>query len=203
MQSARLIKRKGCAGISTADVENNMKRHDLNGEWKLRILGEGYPYAEQKDGYCIPADYVSAKVPGTVFTTYVEGGMMLDPFYRENELEILQLSDYDFEYVREFAVTEEQLSCDKLLLVFEGIDTLADIYLNDTLLDSTNNMHCRYEYDVLQMVQSGENTLRVVLHSPVKYIREENEKVYAGGSGDAMEGYPHLRKAHCMFGWDW
>ena len=41
------------------------------------------------------------------------------------------------------------------------------------------------------------------VHSPIRYIREENEKIYTGGSADAMEGFPHLRKAHCMFGWDW
>ncbi|MGN1148187.1 MAG: glycoside hydrolase family 2 protein, partial [Lachnospiraceae bacterium] len=167
----------------------------LDGEWKLRVLGENI--------FHIPEEYVSAAVPGTVYTTYVENGMMPDPFYRENELEAMKLSNNDFEYLKEFTIEEEQLLFDRLLLVFEGIDTLADIYLNGKHLDSTCNMHCRYEYDVLNLVKAGENELRVVLHSPVKYIQEENEKVYTGGSWDAMEGYPHLRKAHCMFGWDW
>ncbi len=172
-----------------------MEKYSLNGEWKLRILGENI--------YRIPETFVNANVPGTVFGTYVENKMMPDPFYRDNELDATRLAENDFEYVKTFSVTETQLSYDRLLLVFEGIDTLADIYLNEELLQSTCNMHIRHELDVLAKLRVGENTLRVVLHSPVKYIREENDKIYTGGSHECMEGYPHLRKAHCMFGWDW
>lgn len=172
-----------------------MIRYSLDGEWKLKVLGENI--------YHIPESYVEAKVPGTVFTTYVDNGMMPDPFYRDNELKAVRLSDNDFEYVKTFAVQEELLACKELLLVFEGIDTLSDIYLNGKHLGSTKNMHVRYEFSAAGLIKKEENELRVVLHSPVKYIRQENEKVYTGGSGDAMEGYPHLRKAHCMFGWDW
>lgn len=172
-----------------------MVKYSLDGMWQLRILGENV--------YNIPQTFVEAAVPGSVFGTYLEKDMIPDPYYRDNELEAVKLSDNDFEYVRTFAVTEEQLGFEELLLVFEGIDTLADIYVNDTLLGSTCNMHIRHEFDVLKMLQAGENELRVVLHSPVKYIRKEHEKVYTGGSHECMEGYPHLRKAHCMFGWDW
>lgn len=172
-----------------------MDRFSLNGEWKLKVLGENV--------YDIPQSYVSSTVPGTVYGTYVDNGMMPDPYYRENELEAVKLADNDFEYVKIFNIDKEQLSYDKLLLVFEGIDTIGSIYLNNQLLGKTCNMHIRHEYDVLELVKTGENTLRVVLQSPVKYIREENKKVYTGGSQECMEGYPHLRKAHCMFGWDW
>lgn len=172
-----------------------MKRYDLNGSWELKVLGENV--------YHIPEEYVEAKVPGTVFGTFVENGMMPDPYYRENELEAVKLADNDFEYRKCFALHDEQLKTDRLLLVFEGIDTLADIYVNGCLVETVFNMHVRHEIDVLDRVRQGENELKVVLHSPTKYIKEENEKVFAGGSTDAMEGYPHLRKAHCMFGWDW
>ena len=172
-----------------------MKRYDLNGSWQLKVLGENI--------YHIPEEYVEAKVPGTVFGTYVENGMMPDPYYRENELTAVKLADNDFVYRKCFVLAEEQLHADRLLLVFEGIDTLADIYVNGQLVETVFNMHVRHEIDVLDVVRQGENELKVVLHSPTKYIKAENEKVYAGGSTDAMEGYPHLRKAHCMFGWDW
>lgn len=170
-------------------------RYELLGEWQLKVIGENV--------YNIPQEYVTATVPGTVYGTFLEKGLIPDPFYRENELEATKLSENDFEYVKEFMVEEAQLSFDALLLVFEGVDTLADIYLNGELLDSISNMHLRYEYDVLKSVHVGANELRVVLHSPIRYIKEENEKIYAGGVLEAMEGYPHLRKAHCMFGWDW
>ncbi len=172
-----------------------MNQYSLNGEWKLKVLGDNV--------YDIPQSYVSSTVPGTVYGTYLDNGMMPDPYYRENELDAVKLADNDFEYVKKFNIDKEQLAYDRLLLVFEGIDTLGDIYLNEQLLGMTDNMHIRHEYDVLDLAKEGENTLRVLLHSPVKYIREENKKVYTGGSQECMEGYPHLRKAHCMFGWDW
>ena len=163
-----------------------MKRYDLNGVWQLKVLGENV--------YHIPEEYVEAKVPGTVFGTYVENGMMPDPYYRENELTSVKLADNDFVYRKCFVLEEEQLQADRLLLVFEGIDTLADIYVNGQIVETVFNMHVRHEIDVLDVVRQGENELKVVLHSPTKYIKAENEKVYTGGSTDAMEGYPHLRK---------
>ena len=172
-----------------------MKRYSLNGEWKLKILGENK---------CrIPQEWIEAQVPGTVMGAYFEKGMIPDPYYRENELKVLPLFDNDFVYEKEFIMEKQQLSHDRLLLEFEGIDTLSDIYWNGNLLGSTENMHRSYEYDVTELAKEGENTLRVVLHSPVKYIKAENEKVYTGGAAESMEGFPHLRKAHCMFGWDW
>ena len=170
-------------------------KKQLNGKWQLRIVGE--------NAYHIPEEFVECSVPGTVFGTYVDNGSMPDPYFGENELDAVQLGDNDHEYLLRFSVEESELSVDRLLLVFEGIDTLADIYLNGQLLGQSYNMHTRWEYDVLGIAMAGENELRMWIHSPVKYIRRENEKVYTGGSGDAMEGYPHLRKSHCMFGWDW
>lgn len=172
-----------------------MEKYSLDGKWQLKILGENV--------YHIPEEYVECRVPGTVFGTYIENGSMPDPYYRENELVAVQLADNDFEYRKPIFLEESQLSTDRLLLVFEGIDTLADVYLDGQLLGCTCNMHTRYEFDMPDTVRAGEHELKVVIHSPVQYIRRENEKVYTGGSGDAMEGYPHLRKSHCMFGWDW
>ena len=172
-----------------------MEKYSLDGIWELSLLGEPV--------LGLTGDPIEASVPGTVCGAYLEKGLIPDPFYRENELTLMPLWEKDFQYEKRFAVEEAQLQHDRLLLVFEGIDTLGDIYLNDRLLKKTDNMHLRHELDVTELVQAGENSLRVVLHSPVRYIRGENEKIFTGGSLEAMAGYPHLRKAHCMFGWDW
>lgn len=172
-----------------------MKTFDLCGDWKLKILGENV--------FGISEKWLSAKVPGSVYSALLELNLMPDPYYRDNELEALKLMENDFVYETTVQVTEEMLEGDALLLCFEGIDTLAEVYLNDVLLGHVNNMHRVWEFDVLRSAHAGENVLRVELHSPTKYIKEENEKIFAGGVNEAMKGYPHLRKAHCMFGWDW
>ena len=64
-------------------------------------------------------------------------------------------------------------------------------------------MHRTWEFDVTGKVKAGENILRVYFHSPLEYIKEAYEKQPTHGSEDAMDGFVHIRKAHCMFGWDW
>ena len=172
-----------------------MEKISLQDGFTLKVLGENV--------YHIPEEEIEAKVPGTVYGTLLDKGLMPDPYFGENELTATKLMENDFEYRKEFFVTEEMTLADGLYLVFEGIDTLSDIYLNEEKIGSTDNMHRTYSFDVLERLKIGENVLQVVLHSPTRYIKEENEKIYTGGSLECMEGFPHLRKAHCMFGWDW
>lgn len=171
-----------------------MREYKLNGQWTMHIVGENV-YGVQEE--------VPVKIPGSVYSGLIEAGKMPDPFFRDNELNALKLMENDFTFYRTFTLKKEDLEADKLLLCFDGIDTLSEIYVNDHLLGTTDNMHRQWEFSLTPYVVLGENVLKVVLYSPTKYIKEENEKVFAGGTGDAMAGFPHLRKAHCMFGWDW
>ena len=172
-----------------------MQKIDLCGNWRMKILGENV--------YHIPEEWMEARVPGSVYAVLLEQGKMPDPYYRDNELNATRLMENDFVYETDLEITEEMLSMDGVMLRFEGIDTLGEVYLGETLLGHVENMHRIWEYDIRQLARVGRNTLRVLLHSPIRYIKEENEKVFTGGSNEAMAGYPHLRKAHCMFGWDW
>ncbi|MBR3825374.1 MAG: glycoside hydrolase family 2 protein [Lachnospiraceae bacterium] len=172
----------------------HMKK-DLGGQWKLKILGDNV--------FGISEEWMPAQVPGSVYSALLALDKMPDPHYRDNELQAVKLMENDFVFETSFRAEPELLAADALFLCFDGIDTLADIYLNDTLLGHTENMHRAWEFDIKSLAKVGENQLRVVIYSPTKYIKEENEKVYTGGVSEAMAGYPHLRKAHCMFGWDW
>lgn len=172
-----------------------MERIALNGIWRMKVLGENV--------YGIPEEWMEARVPGSVYGTLLELGKMPDPYYRDNELEATRLMENAFVYETEVEITPEMLAHDGVMLRFEGIDTLGEVYLGDVLLGHVENMHRIWEYDIRRLARVGQNTIRVVLHSPIRYIREENEKIFTGGVNEAMAGYPHLRKAHCMYGWDW
>ncbi len=157
--------------------------------WNMYIDGEGEP--------------IPAKVPGSVYQALLDNGKMEDPYYRDNELKALALMEHDFVYVTEFQATERLRNFQQVLLRFEGIDTVADIFLNGKLLDSVCNMHRTFEYGVKELLQEGINELKVVLHSPTRYIQEAFDNRFMDGTSDAMRGFGYLRKAHCMFGWDW
>ena len=147
-----------------------MKILECNDNWKVRIIGENV--------YQLSQDFMETSVPSSIYGTLLEKGLIPDPFYRDNELTALKLMENDFEYQTTIVVTEEMLTCDALLLTFEGIDTIADIYVNDSLVGQAYNMFRTWEFDILDSVSVGENTIRVIIYSPTRYIREENEKVF-------------------------
>ena len=174
-----------------------MKKITLNGNhWRMEILGDA-------DVYGVNGRELPVKIPGSVYGNLLEQGLMPDPYYGMNELKALRLMENDFRFRTIFTLVEEQFAGDFLILRFDGIDTLAKVYLNGRLLGNADNMHRIWEFSIKDAAKAGENELVVEIASPTRYIEEENRKVFTGGSTDAMRGFPHLRKAHCMFGWDW
>ena len=145
--------------------------------------------------------WLDAKVPGSVYTNLLNNGRMDDPYFRDNEDKARALMDYDYEYFNEFKFVEDKdyQECDEIFLVFDMIDTVADIYLNEEHLLSVANMHRRYEIPVKELLMSGRNRLRVIIHSPNKFIRSEFEKDPVLGAEDCSRGFPKIRKAHYMF----
>lgn len=192
-----------------------LKRIDRNQNWKMRILGTpkeldcltGKGRALLADGGSLPAE-----VPGSVISDLLNAGAMDEPYYRDNELKALTLMKNDFEYHGTFDVDEDELlDADDVILRFNGLDTIADITLNGHDLGSVNNMHRTWEYHVKDLLitdalgaASSQNELVISFKSPVNYIAEQY-KADPGilGTEDAMRGFPKIRKAHYMFGWDW
>ena len=161
----------------------------LGETWQMRRVGD--------------SEFQSAIVPGTVYTDLLRNGNMEDPFYKDNADRVLKRMDEDYEYTAVFSCGQDLLDCRRVVLHFDGIDTIADVYLNGELLGSPCNMHRTWEYEVKGLLKLSDNELRIVLHSPNKFIAEAYKASETHGSDDAMEGFVHIRKAHCMFGWDW
>lgn len=164
-----------------------MKQLDLNGFWTM--TGNGYNCA--------------GEIPGSVYSFLLNNEQMEDPYYRDNEDAALELMQHNYTFSRSFTVPEEMLACDAVLLRCDGLDTLAKIYVNDRQVGSADNMHRVWEFDIKDALQLGENAIRVVLASPLTYIQQSPMKNVGGSQKDAIAGYHVIRKAHCMFGWDW
>lgn len=145
----------------------------------------------------------SAHVPGSVYADLMADGTMPDPFWRENELDAFERMKKDYVYQRAFTVTEAQLAHAHVELVCEGLDTLAHVSLNGHEIAFTNNMHITWVWDVKEQLHAGENTLEIRFDSPILYCAKKAEEAPGWESSDATPGFRHLRKAHCMFGWDW
>ena len=169
-----------------------MRKIMLNGRWELAEAG--------KDTLC------EVQVPGSVLSGLYGAGKIEDPFYRTNEDATRELFWKDYEFCRTFVVAEEALKEEKVALVCEGLDTLTDIYINGKKAGSTDNMHRIWKLNVKEFLHAGENQIRIVFRSVFKYIEdyeyEENKEIHYVPCG-GMKGNQLIRKAHCMFGWDW
>ncbi len=165
-----------------------MKTQILNGLWAMKSEG-----GETTEG----------QIPGSVYSFLLDAGKMEDPYYRDNEFKALDLVKEGYTFSRTFDAEEAVLDCERQLLRFEGVDTLSDIFLNGKKLGSTDNMFCYYEFDVKDILKEKENLLEVCIQSPTEFIAGKDAEDHLGGSIEAMLGFSHLRKSHCMFGWDW
>ena len=145
----------------------------------------------------------SAHVPGSVYADLMADGTMPDPFWRENELDAFERMKKDYVYQRTFTVTEAQLAHAHVELVCEGLDTLVHVSLNGREIAFADNMHITWVWDVKEQLHAGENTLEIRFDSPILYCAKKAEEAPGWESSDATPGFRHLRKAHCMFGWDW
>lgn len=162
---------------------------NLSGAWRMREADS--------------QTWHSAHVPGSVYADLMADGTMPDPFWRENELDAFKRMKKDYVYQRAFTVTEAQLAHAHVELVCEGLDTLAHVSLNGREIAFADNMHITWVWDVKEQLHAGENTLEIRFDSPILYCAKKAEEAPGWESSDATPGFRHLRKAHCMFGWDW
>lgn len=148
-------------------------------------------------------DLHPAAVPGSVYGDLLRNGAMEDPFWKDNEIEACQLMEQDYEYTTTFDCDQALLACSRVVLQFQGLDTVAEITLNGTLLGCPLSMHRTWEYEVKPLLLPQGNRLTVLLRSPNQWIRQAFQQCRTLGNEDTFEGFVHLRKAHYMFGWDW
>lgn len=163
--------------------------YDLNGMWEMQRAGE--------------EEWFPAAVPGTMYKDLLDQKRMEDPFFGENEPAARELSACDYRYRRTFKISGQMLQNHRNVLVCEGIDTLAELWLNGEKIGECANMHRTYRFDVTGLLQEGENSIEFLFHSPLAFARKQNERKPIWGVDTTVPGYQYLRKAHCMFGWDW
>uniref|UniRef100_A0A8C5IH62 Beta-mannosidase n=2 Tax=Junco hyemalis TaxID=40217 RepID=A0A8C5IH62_JUNHY len=170
--------------------------HSLRGSWQLRS-GNG--------SLSLPAE-----VPGCVHTALLCQGLIQDPYYRFNDVMYRWISLDNWTYSRTFKTPFDIRKWQKVNLVFEGVDTVAQILLNNVTLGRTDNMFTRYSFDISSVIQEV-NCVEVRFLSAVSYAAEQS-RCHKGHSippacpPPVQKGECHvnfIRKEQCSFSWDW
>jgi beta-mannosidase len=171
------------------ETQENYQMESLTGLWQFRQVGS--------------KDWLPARVPGSVHLDLMASGLIPDPFVGDNEKRVQWVAETDWEYRHVFQCTPDLLAQDRLLLVCDGLDTLAIVSLNGQQLGKADNMFRQYRWEVKELLRAGENELNILFESPVRHARVLQANRNLTGVSQAIPGGPHLRKAPCQFGWDW
>ena len=85
----------------------------------------------------------------------------------------------------------------------KAIDTLCDVFVNDTLVGKGENAHLKYEFDIKKVAKAGDNTLRITFFAPTTYAEKRQAEKPIPKNCNGTDGAAYMRKPHCHFGWDW
>ena len=179
--------------LLSATENKEPEKISLNNGWEFSQAGKG--------------EWLPATVPGTVHQDLIDNNKLINPFFGMNEEKVQWVEKEDWQYKTTFVLTKEQLSRQAALLNFEGLDTYADIYLNGSLLERTDNMFVGYEIPVKDVLREGENRLQVYFHSPIKMglpqLETDGFQYPADNDHSKTRVSIYSRKAPYSYGWDW
>ncbi len=176
-----------------------MQSIDLNGKWQFRASNMPGMLRHGARGI---AQWMKGTVPGTVHTDLMAARKIPDPFFRMNEKDVQWIDRLSWVYRRSFTVPESLLSERTIELVAEGLDTFAEIRINEHVLGKSANMFIPHRFRLTDLLRPGSNTIEIKFDSPT--LRAQALEMEHGHLQVALQ--PHrvfARKAQYSFGWDW
>jgi len=177
---------------------------NLDSGWQFRAVAN----AENADA----KQWHAAQVPGVVQTDLLNNHLIPDPFDRDNEFRLQWIGLADWEYQTTFQVDAATLAHDHVDLVFDGLDTFADVYLNEHSILHADNMFRKWRIPAKAALRPGSNTLRIVFHSAIEkmipYVKSlpyilPSISTHNYGNEENIATAPYTRKAPYNYGWDW
>jgi len=181
-----------------------LSSRNLDAGWQFRAVAN----TDRSD----VREWHPAQVPGVVHTDLLNNKLIPDPFDRDNEYHLQWIGLTDWEYQTTFQADAAMLAHEHVDLVFDGLDTFADVSLNDQALLHADNMFRRWRLPAKAQLKVGANTLRIVFHSAITkmipyakslpYILPSISTLNAGNEENIATA-PYTRKAPYNYGWDW
>lgn len=185
-----------------------MKHTRMKLKTVVKNLHEGWKFRQAR-----LTNWYPATVPGVVHTDLLQNKIIEDPFFRLNERGLQWIDKEDWVYETCFTLAADMMRRENMELVFEGLDTYADVYLNDECILKADNMFRRWSIPVRQYIREENNILKVYFHSPVKIdvpkwdalpyqYPASNDQSENGGLFNKKISI-FARKAGYHYGWDW
>ena len=201
----------GLLAILPACVANAapLTTQSLDPGWQFR-LAPGDPHVQAQPR---AAQWLPATVPGSAQTDLLALQLVPDPYWRDDEAKIQWVGLSNWQYRTRFEVAAATLARRHIDIVFDGLDTFADVYLNGHKILVADNMFRRWRVPVKSLLHAGANALEVRLYSPIKRLQPwllrqpyalpgEFDSVF-GDEPKGKQTANYVRKAAYQYGWDW
>lgn len=172
----------------------------LDGEWRLEYFPQPADGAIRSLPLGVATESVAAQVPGCCDLDLCRAGLLPDPERGLNAVEWRRCEGHQWLYNRSFEAPEVPRDGSRATLLFEGIDTLADIFLNGEKIGEAANMLVEHRFDVTRRLRAGTNTLQVLIRSAFLEQQSQCAGLLSHHMGRADNA--RLRKAAHMGGWD-
>ncbi len=143
---------------------------------------------------------IAAQVPGDITIDLYHAGLVKNPYFGLDYKDVEWVARRDFTYQTTIFADDELLNSESVVVVFDGIDVFADVYLNGTHLGATKNMFLQYRYEIRDLLHKGNNNLTVEMHSTLNAMDKIDSTGY---NATFNKERIFVRKAQCQFGWDW
>jgi beta-mannosidase len=201
-----------CLVSALPSAATELSTRNLNSDWQFRAVASTDQYQSPSQPQADVKQWHPAQVPGVVQTDLLQNHLIPDPFDRDNEFRLQWIGLTDWEYQTVFQMDAAVLGHDHLDLVFDGLDTLADVYLNDQEILHADNMFRHWRIAAKPLLKAGPNTLRIVFHSAVEkmipYVKSlpyvlPSISTHNYGNEEDIATAPYTRKAPYNYGWDW
>jgi beta-mannosidase len=186
------------AGAHPATDDGARARRELSGPWTFRRVARADAPQEP---------WLAATVPGCVHTDLFAAGKIGDPFYRLNENDQQWIEHESWEYRTTFHVDAATAARERVELVLSGLDTYAEIFVNDASVLLADNMFRAWRVDVKPRLEVGDNLLVVHFRSPIEEVKPAYDRLgyHLPASNDQAKEMVSMwsRKAPYHYGWDW
>lgn len=138
-------------------------------------------------------------VPSVIIADMYEEGLIPHPYYSDVEPSLLWIPQREWVYTLNFDADDNVIKEDVIELVFEGLDTYADVWLNGEHLFYADNMFRTWTCDVEDILKEKDNNIKIKFY-PFDKVRDSLIETYPLRF---PEKYAVMRKAAYQNGWDW
>lgn len=171
--------------LSSCIGKNHFSYQSLNSGWNL-----------QTDTLSID---LQVDIPSVVQADLYENGLIPHPYLGKVEQDLQWIPQQIWDYSLKFDVDNDIFEKDNIDLIFNGLDTYADVWLNGEKIIHSDNMFVKYQKEVKNLLKKHGNELKVRFY-PFDKQRDSLIETYRLRF---PEKYAVMRKAAYQNGWDW